>query len=53
MAETGENDSSATTANNSAGASNSGPNFRGGQTSGTTKLTEAASKLTDSQSCQC
>ena len=52
MAESGENESSSSTSNNNAGASNASPNVRG-QISGTTKLTDAASKLTDSQSCQC
>lgn len=52
MAESGENESSSSTSNNNAGASNANPNIRG-HISGTTKLTDAASKLTDSQSCQC
>jgi hypothetical protein len=52
MAESGENESSSSNATNNAGASSASPNVRG-QTSGTTKLTDAASKFTDSQSCQC
>ena len=54
MAESGENEtSSSSNANHNASASSAGPNVRGGQNSGTTRLTEAASKLTDTQSCQC
>ena len=55
MAESGENEGTTSNANtsNNASGSNAGPNIRPGQTGGTTKLTEAANKLTDSQSCQC
>lgn len=51
MSEGGDTDSSGAGASVSGGAG--GPNVRGGPSSGATKLTDAATKLTDNQACQC
>jgi hypothetical protein len=52
MSEGGDNDSSGAGASGMSGGSG-GPNVRGGPSSGATKLTDAATKLTDNQACQC